>query len=380
MDSCESPLVPPTVSVRHDEVRELLAYAWFVVGYPPVGSAVLVTLHSDETAAGDVTGLVARVDLPRRAEHGRLIGEHLARAAQAEGADAALLVVVQPARSRRPAVLVRAERALVRAAQAELGRAGVAVADVLVVAGDRYRSVLCDEIACCPLPGSPLGDLRTTVTGAAMVCDGETLAADEADLAADVSPRPWPPNSVPDQGMTPPAALERWRAAVARRMHGELSGEVSGVVPDGPPADPRPADVAWLVPALADLRLRDAVWATLLQGADDLADDLVAGRDVGRAALDRAEARGPDRQVLEASRALLAAVARGAAPGARADALALLAWMGWWQGRAARARLLAALALADQPGHRLAVIVDQLLLHGVRPAWVTGVSRGRLVP
>jgi hypothetical protein len=210
--------------------------------------------------------------------------------------------------------------------------------------------------------------VRTTVTGAAMVCDGETLAADEADLAADVSPRPWPPGVTPGDPSSPPAALERWRAAVSRRLQ---------VVPAG---EPRPAEVAWLVPALTDLRFRDAVWASLMQGADDVADDLAAGRVVGPARLDRAEARGPDRRVLEAGRALLAAVARGAAPGHRADALALLAWASWWQGRGARARLLVALALTDQPGHRLALIVDALLLRGVRPAWVRGVSSGRQVP
>ncbi len=364
MDSCE----PPLVRVRHDGLRELLAYAWFVVGYPPVGSAVLVTLHTDEGGGADVTGLVARVDLPPRAEHGRLVGERLASAAEADGADAALVVVVQPARSRRPAVLVRGERALVRAAQAGLRRAGIAVADVVVVAGVRYRSVLCDVSACCPLPGWPLGDLRTTVTGAAMVCDGETLAADETDLAADVAPRPWPAGLTPGETSSAPAALERWRAAVSRRLRAVPAGE------------PPPADVAWLVPALADLRFRDAVLASLMQGADDVADDLAAGRVVGPAPLDRAEARGPDRRVLEASRALLAAVARGAAPGCRADALALLAWASWWQGRGARARLLVALALTDQPGHRFALLVDALLLRGVRPAWVSGVSPGRQVP
>jgi hypothetical protein len=44
--------------------------------------------------------------------------------------------------------------------------------------------------------------------------------------------------------------------------------------------------------------------------------------------------------------------------------------MSWWQGVGARSRLLAADALRDRPGHRLAGLVDTLLLHGIPPGWV----------
>ena len=57
----------------------------------------------------------------------------------------------------------------------------------------------------------------------------------------------------------------------------------------------------------------------------------------------------PDPEVFEAARALLAQVARGAPPGSRAEALAVLGWMAWWQGSGARGRLLIGLALADDP-------------------------------
>ena len=82
--------------------------------------------------------------------------------------------------------------------------------------------------------------------------------------------------------------------------------------------------------------------------------------------------RPPDRRAFEAARELVAAVARGAPAGERAEALAVLAWMAWWQGSGARGRLLVGLALADRPGHRLAAIVDRLLAYGVPPSWVDG--------
>ena len=347
-----------------DDARELLAGAWFTIGFPPLGSAVLVALREDAQP-----GLVARVDLPRRLEHARLIGDSLAGAARQDEADAVVLVLVPRPRSRRPPVLVRSERALVRAVHAGLAHGGIGLADVLVVAGERFRSVLCGDPDCCPTEGQPLGDLRTTATGAALVLQGRTLVATEAELAADVRPQPWPAGTVVGRPLTPQAALERWRAMVAGRAASDV-----------PPPDPAPADVAWLVPALADLGFRDAALVALMPGAADLPDELVAGR--GRSAADWARAEGapPDRSLLEAGRALLAAVARGAPAGSRAEALALLAWASWWQGVGARARLLAALALQDQPGHRLALIVDELLLRGVRPGWIRGVPSGREVP
>jgi hypothetical protein len=65
----------------------------------------------------------------------------------------------------------------------------------------------------------------------------------------------------------------------------------------------------------------------------------------------------------------LAHVARTAPPGRRAQALAVLSWMAWWSGAGARARLLAGRALDDEPGHRMALMLDQLLLRGVPPGW-----------
>src|SRR4051794_41761661 len=77
MDTSASPHLPGP-----DDARELLAGAWFTIGFPPSGSAVLVALRSDAQP-----GLVARVDLPRRLEHARLIGDALAGAAPPDEAD-----------------------------------------------------------------------------------------------------------------------------------------------------------------------------------------------------------------------------------------------------------------------------------------------------
>ncbi|MGZ4612463.1 MAG: DUF4192 family protein, partial [Kineosporiaceae bacterium] len=215
--------------------------------------------------------------------------------------------------------------------------------------------------------GHLLGDLGTTAAAASLILRGRTLVGDQAGLVADVSPAPWPATVViPKQPRAPVADLERWRAMVAALAQ----------APDGP-RDPAPAEVTWLVPALEDPRMRDAALVSLLPRGRRMADAIARGAVTGVPDLHESEEHPPDAEVFEAGRVLLAAIARGAPPGRRAEALALLAWMSWWQGIGARSRLLAALALRDRPGHRLAGLVDALLLHGVPPSWVKVGSAGR---
>jgi Domain of unknown function (DUF4192) len=364
------------------QLRELVAHAWFTIGYPPARSLVLV-----EVNGGGEAGVVARIDqpaaLPPRpgqrgsshdapapAAHRRAAAAMIASAAQRGGVRAAVLLVVQdPAGVERPA-FGRAEAALVRAVRQALRVAGVRVAGVALVGSGWVRSLDCTDPRCCPPGGAPLGDLAGTRTAAGMVLRGKVLAADEAGLVADVEPVPWPGAVLLAE---PPAAaaplgLARWRALLQARLAAPRPGR-----------EPLPAEVAWLVAGLRDLRLRDAVLVSVLpapKGAaftrrpQDPAADLAAGRGESMPDITALTGSRPDAEVFEAARALLAQVARGAPPGSRAEALAVLGWMAWWQGSGARGRLLVGLALADDPAHRLAAIVDQLLAHAVPPSWV----------
>src|SRR4051794_26809585 len=194
MGTSASPHLP-----RPDDARELLAGAWFTIGFPPSGSAVLVALREDAQP-----GLVARVDLPRRVEHARLIGDALAGAARQDEADAVVLVLVPRPRSRRPPVLVRTERALGRAVHAGPAHGGPGPAAGGGARGGVGRAVVGGGGGApsgpapaggrnCPRPGVvPRGAPGPTATGAALVLQGRTLVATEAELAADVRPQPWP--------------------------------------------------------------------------------------------------------------------------------------------------------------------------------------------
>lgn len=347
-------------------LREVVAHAWFTMGYPPSRSLVLVEMARREGAEGPA--FVARIDLPP-ARYRRQAAEVLATTARRQQvASALVLVVLDPAPADRPLAPGRL-RPLVRDLRSVMRRAEVDLLDVVLVDGGRYRSLLCDDDRCCPPGGDELGDLRETRSAAAMVLQGRGMVDDEAALVADVAPAPWPPDVLAEVDLPAEtdvdALLDRWQEAVAARLAGAAV------------ADPAPAQVAWLVPAMEDRNLRDALLVSLLPDGVRMARRFARGRVVGVPDLGLAEARRPDALLFEAGRALLAAAARGAPAGRRAEALAVLAWMSWWQNDAVRARLLAALALRDRPGHRLAGLVDTLLLHGVPPTWLVAAGSAR---
>jgi hypothetical protein len=127
-----------------------------------------------------------------------------------------------------------------------------------------------------------------------------------------------------------------------------------------------------LASALRDGRVRDALMLSFVSRT--VTEEALAAASDG--AVDRLFDAMPDAELLARGTALLAEAARTAPPGARGDALAVLAWAAWYQGDGARARLLAARALADKPSQTLAALVDQLLLVGVPPGWTRGRAAG----
>ncbi|WP_448629283.1 DUF4192 family protein [Cellulomonas soli] len=71
-------------------------------------------------------------------------------------------------------------------------------------------------------------------------------------------------------------------------------------------------------------------------------------------------------------------VAHGRA-GGQAPALTLLALLAWWCGDGARAQVLLERALADEPAHRLALLLAEALEAALPPGWVRA-GGARAVP
>jgi hypothetical protein len=350
---------------------DVIAFAFYQMGYRPRESLVLIGMHGPRRRLG----LVVRVDLPAR-RHLRTVLQRQLDALGRYGDDALVVLVVSEAGEAGEAGeqaaadgSVMPHRRLVRDLRRQVAAQGWSLQDVIGVGADRWRSYTCADPSCCPPGGRPLAEVLGSRVAACQVGDGRVLAADEESLVADVAPvtGAGPPaggrtgvpvaegpavGSVPGTGLDAMAALQRWRA----------------LLESAPPGDEVPGQLGWLIDALQDRWLRDAVLLTLVPGAGTAPEELLAGGD--DAVLDGLLDQAPNQDLLERGRALLAAVARAAPPGSRVDALALLAWMSWWAGDGARARLLAGRALADQPAHRLARLVDGLLRVGVAPAWV----------
>lgn len=336
---------------------DLIAHVWFALGFRPRESLVVVGLEGPRNRCG----LIVRAELEDAARPGAV--HRLLAGIRAGGAEGVVAIV---ASEQARLATGRGLPPLVRTVRREAGRLGLELVDVLRVGPRSYRSYLCREAGCCPFDGHPLEDVMSSPAAAAAVLDGRVVAPDEASLVADV---------VPAGGVGPAGAggpgtpdlpgpadlagwLRLWDEAVRR---GSLPAAEAGA----------------LAGALDDDRLRDAVLTRCLPGARDLPEAMLSADPLGGAPAPgmlgrfaRAAGRPPDREQLAHATDVLAAAARSAAAGARAPALAVLAWIAWWSGASARSRLLVGLARQDRPGYRLTELVDRALLDGVPPPWV----------
>jgi hypothetical protein len=330
--------------------RDVIALAWYRIGFRPRESLVLVGLRGQRRR----TDLVVRVDLPRP-EHQDQVVRSVVQMLRRSGIREVVLLVVSDAddgpRAGAAGEVLIPHRDLVGWLRRELPRQGITVFDVLAVGPRSFRSYQCDA-GCCPPEGESLEELANSEMSAHMVLDGRVVLASEADLVADVQPvnggRLNRRHLRQVGAVDLVEVLRVWREQVA-----------SG-------AD-EPADPARLLVALHDVRLRDAVMFTLIPGSGLIPEQILAGDTLG--AGDLLWDHRPDDDLAERGRRLLAAVVRVAPQGERAEALAVLAWLAWWCNDAARCRLLTDLALTDHPEHRLARLVFQLLVAGVPPTW-----------
>ncbi|HET9658612.1 MAG TPA: DUF4192 domain-containing protein [Kineosporiaceae bacterium] len=331
--------------------RDLIALAWYRIGFRPRESLVLVGLRGGRRRSG----VVVRADLPAAQDRDATLVSVLPMLRRGGSREVVALVVSDAGGGPRPGpdgLPVLAHRDLDHWLRHTLPRHGIGVFDVLAVGPDSFRKYDCPDPLCCPPEGWPLDDLAGTELAAHMVLAGRMVADREEELVRDVRPqergRLTRQRVDAAQPADLPAVLARWRELVA----------AGAAHPD------RPAE---LLAGLRDVRLRDAVMFTLVPGSGLLPEQVVAGQVV--ASGDRIWELHPDHDLVERGRRLLAALARVAPAGDRAEVLSVLAWLAWWCCDAVRSRLLAGLALADRPGHRLSSLVAQLLAAGIPPTW-----------
>ena len=151
-----------TLTSPHD----LLAAIPFLIGYHPQDSLVLVALKDE------AVGMAMRVDMPVgvSAEGYDLLASHFLR----DGADGAFIVAYVEAGAVDPEnVLINTSAALVRA--------GIDIKESLIVRNNRFRSMICSDLTCCPPEGSAIPDLGSSRIAAEHVIAGHPMPFENVD-------------------------------------------------------------------------------------------------------------------------------------------------------------------------------------------------------
>lgn len=372
-----------TTTLRVNEPREILSLVPYRLGFRPRDSAVAVSLRAPRGRVG----LVMRVDLDALGDP--VAGSQVARAVVGtlgkDRATSSVLVVYTDADPRgRPGPAARAVEHYREASDGLLGPA-----DAWVVTPTGYLAFDCVE-SCCPPGGRPLRELESTQVAARMVLEGATVARSRDALGriptADParrrvvarSRRRWEERAVAalDEG---PASVEAWRVGSLEAWRNAVD-VVAGRAPTG-------ARASWgrVEAGLHDRRVRDAVLTSFVAGVGDLPERSLCGErtaadvdaELGRVTaliMGSAEGRPPAAEATRSHETALEAVVAHGLRGRQAPALTLLGLLAWWRGDGARASILLGRALADDPGYRLAALLDSALAAGLGPGWARAES------
>ncbi len=388
--------------------EDLVASVPHLVGFTPERSLVLVAMRRDGRRSR--LGLVARFDLPPADRRRQVRDASPSWVSRAAGEAARVILRDQP---EQVVALVFDQHAagslpwrlLVDRLEHELDAAGVTVLDLLLVDGDRFWSYRCDDQQCCPPQGRQVVPEASAVT-AEFVARGSSPLASRAALQALVLP----PDARRCDEVESAARAElaaigghwadddhpRWRAwqresvRLLRQVAGRYAGQGAHVEVD---------EAGRLLAGLCDLTVRDVAVGLLTGWGRQAADAEVrprpgpAGTTVGATA---GAAREPgagaappmsrmdalladldgddplDRLPRREREALLERFWLDLATGADGPlAVAALTALGlhvWSLGDGALASAAAERALALDPGYRLAVLLEQVLVVGMRPA------------
>ncbi|GAA1885680.1 DUF4192 domain-containing protein [Lapillicoccus jejuensis] len=339
---------PNTMTLRNS--RELLVAVPYLLGFYPQNSLVVLTLRRSRL------GLTARVDLPEREQPRalQLSVESLMPAILREAPDTAVLIAYEDAAGDAVPVLVRLSEAL---------RAhGVDLKDRIVVSNGRWRSLDCDNPACCPTEGTPVPASRdAAAVTAEFVGAGVAPHATRQDLArmveASDGARPVGRLLGAPQFAASPAMSPEEVAAVIKRV----------LVSGGQCRRPSSEDVARAALAVRDVQVRDVVAAWVCPGTVDAEMFEPAARELLVALAGISPSAELSGEALRERRDRLLQVCT-MLPDAHATAwLTILASFSWWRGEGALTRVALDRALRSNPDYGLALLLERMVDLGIRP-------------
>ncbi|MER7403551.1 DUF4192 domain-containing protein [Streptomyces sp. NPDC000070] len=342
------------------ELADALPY---LLGYRPEDSIVLVALH-DRDGRGRFGGR-ARLGIPANADDwpsaARQLAHGLVTGSERRGARPDSMVAFlcqEPEKGESGRQVMERLRPLAHKLRVECGSLDVTVVEALCVSDGRYWSYCCDNAACCPPEGAPMGLPGTSVLAAAATYAGiqvrgtlrelrarllpwENAAALEQETALDTASLALVPRILDDAGRTEVAdeTLE-----LAGRILDRFAGAqpVSGML-------------------LADLRDDE------LLGHDEAARLILGLQD--RATRDRAAEWMEGDEAGRALRLWRSLARRCVGPyGEHAAApLTLAGWVAWSTGDELEAREALAMALSADPDYLFARLLHQACNEGLDP-------------
>ncbi|MGW0863185.1 DUF4192 domain-containing protein [Streptomyces sp. NPDC002611] len=342
------------------ELADALPY---LLGYRPEDSIVLVALH-DKDGRGRFGGR-ARLGIPANADdwpsaagqlaHGLVTGSER-RGARPESMVAFLCQ--EPRKGETGQQVMERLRPLAQRLRVECGSRDVVVVEALCISEGRYWSYCCDNAACCPQVGAPMGLPGTSVLAAAATYAGIQVRGTLRELRARLLP--WENAAALEQetaldtasmALVPRLLDEVGRASVADETL-ELAGRVLDRF-----AKARP--VSGML--LADLRDDE------LLGYDEAARLILGLQD--RATRDRAAEWMEGDEAARALRLWRTLARRCVGPyGEHAAApLTLAGWVAWSTGDELEAREALAMALGADPDYLFARLLHQACNEGLDP-------------
>lgn len=333
---------------------ELIATIPLMLGFMPVDSVVVVgltrtgamqpVLRTDaaEFAVADAARSVARV-----------VAAHLSRS----GASRAVVVGFDHhTRWGSAASVVAARQALA---------VHVDVVDAWAVSHGRYRSPECVDPRCCPdvgrvLPSPPAHIAQAFAARPHHSVESARAPADRRRKAQRAHDRCWAARTRNPETWRQ-QRLQAWR----RALHQMATG-----------AEPTDAEIGKLAAGLRDVGVRDAIVIDLVPGEGRVAEALCTDasapgvKEALAVMLVPATAVAPQPATVEALERLVHHLA-WLCPRDRAPAMTVLGLMRWWHGDESGAAHAIALALATDPRHRLAELVQCAIDAHLPPGWLT---------
>ncbi|MFG3159956.1 DUF4192 domain-containing protein [Streptomyces sp. NPDC048232] len=361
LTSYEGPGDEQQVTLRTPaELADALPY---LLGYRPEDSIVLAALR-DREGRGRFGGR-ARLGIPASPDdwacaagqlvHGLITGSER-RGVRPEQMVAYLCQ--EPARGETGRDVMERLRPLAQRLRVECGTLDVPVVEALCISAGRFWSYCCDDEACCPAEGLPMGLPGTSVLAAAATYAGIQVRGSLSDLRARLLPGE---NAVAEEQT---AALDASATNLVARI----------LDPDGR------SEVARETLETAELVMRRFAGAPPVSGlpAEDLRDDHLLGHDEAAALIlglqdrttrDRAAGWMEGDEAGPALRLWRALARRCVGPyGEHAAApLTLAGWVAWSTGDELEAREALAMALGADSDYLFARLLHQACNEGLDP-------------